>query len=159
MRRFAIRAFTHIRPHVRPSVMRNPTIRLLSSTRAIPDIRSDITSGKLGVTSKRAAELLDSACMMGDTETVRVLLEHGADPNKRHWGGTTSLHAATCRQHIDIVRLLLQHGANPYALDCEEQNVLYYASVPHRLASSPALHKLLLQYTHYPGVANSEVVH
>ena len=45
---------------------------------------------------------------------VRVLLEHGADPNmaskREDW---TSLHIGAWRGNPRIVRLLLEHGANP----------------------------------------------
>ena len=50
-----------------------------------------------------------------NTKAVRLLLDHGADPNIRTWkpdGGSTPLHLAVRKGKIDIARLLLEHGAS-----------------------------------------------
>ncbi len=49
-----------------------------------------------------------------DYEGLKLLLEHGADPNRiTHWG-FTALHQALRRDnHLGKVELLLDHGANP----------------------------------------------
>ena len=44
---------------------------------------------------------------------ARVLLEHGADPNKWDQLGNTPLHEAARRGREGISRLLLEYGANP----------------------------------------------
>jgi len=52
----------------------------------------------------------------GHLEIVRLLLEHGADPNlpEEHIAPRGhALHSAVCNGHIEIVRLLLEHGAYP----------------------------------------------
>ncbi|NXR01034.1 ASB3 protein, partial [Sagittarius serpentarius] len=48
----------------------------------------------------------------GSLESVRVLLEDGADPNEVTTEATTPLFLAVENGHADIVKLLLQHGAN-----------------------------------------------
>jgi len=57
------------------------------------------------------------AAQDGQTNIVRLLLEHGADVNQRidddEMGRTTPLWMATIENHVDVVKLLLQHGASP----------------------------------------------
>ncbi len=58
---------------------------------------------------------LRCAAAAGHIETVKLLLERGANPNEPEgniapWGG--ALHAAIGAKHYDIVKLLLEHGAD-----------------------------------------------
>lgn len=55
------------------------------------------------------------AVRKNDADLVRLLLEHGADPNL-DFRGHTPLYYALCRPDVlktDIARMLLEHGANP----------------------------------------------
>ncbi len=59
---------------------------------------------------------LKNAAAGGHIEIVRLLLEHGADPNLPEEGIAPrghALHSAVYRGHIEIVKLLLDHGAYP----------------------------------------------
>ncbi|MBT5711872.1 sigma-70 family RNA polymerase sigma factor, partial [Candidatus Poribacteria bacterium] len=58
---------------------------------------------------------LSGAAANGHTSVVRLLLEHGADPNAKEaiCQGGLSLREAAGRGHTDIVRALLDHGAVP----------------------------------------------
>jgi ankyrin repeat protein len=47
--------------------------------------------------------------------TVRMLLEHGADPDRVNDRGQTALGAAVFRRSRESVTLLLDHGADPHA--------------------------------------------
>jgi ankyrin repeat protein len=61
---------------------------------------------------------LKNAAAAGHLDIVRLLLEHGADPNLPEEGIAPhghALYAAVANRHYDIVRLLLDHGANPNA--------------------------------------------
>lgn len=56
---------------------------------------------------------LQSAAAAGESDTVALLLERGADPNARQLGGYTALHAAAQSGNEELARLLLAHGADP----------------------------------------------
>jgi len=65
---------------------------------------------------------LHVAVAAGRSEVAGMLLEHGADVNRRDDLGRSPLHIASCRPYNDpsgvapgIVRLLLDHGSNPNA--------------------------------------------
>jgi len=56
---------------------------------------------------------LHGAAQHGHIQVVRLLLEHGADPNVREPGDNTyPLHWAAAHGHIDIVRALVDAGAD-----------------------------------------------
>lgn len=61
-------------------------------------------------TFKRSA--LHIACSRGFTDSVRVLLENGANPNIRDLNENTPLHLASCTENIAIIDLLLKYGTN-----------------------------------------------
>ena len=58
---------------------------------------------------------LHTAAMHGNTEIVKVLLDHGASVTIRNDAGQTSLHVGA--PHPKVVELLLTHAANPGARD------------------------------------------
>ena len=62
-----------------------------------------------------AVTALHSACASRQTDTVRLLLERGADPNARQPSGFTPLHAAAEHGDEELARLLLDRGADPSA--------------------------------------------
>ena len=76
------------------------------------------------------------AAKAGHAEIADLLLEHGADPNRRQPRSdqagkdgrlpiTTALHEAVRRGDAPMVRLLLGHGANPDALDWRGDTALH----------------------------------
>jgi ankyrin repeat protein len=58
------------------------------------------------------------ACMAlsQDCETVRLLIEQGADVNMSQAGGYTPLHQAAANGRADLIGILLEAGANPATL-------------------------------------------
>ena len=61
---------------------------------------------------KSGGTLLATAALMGHTEIVALLLEHGADVNVRSKDGETALHAAAFLGRVETVKLLLDKGAD-----------------------------------------------
>lgn len=57
-------------------------------------------------------------------ESVRVLLEHGADVNARQEGGWTALHAAAQNGDVEMARLLIAGGADVAARANNQQNAM-----------------------------------
>jgi ankyrin repeat protein len=63
---------------------------------------------------------LFAAAGRGDVTMIALLLEHGADPNRRetiHNIGATALHEAACHGRLDALRILLAAGADPTIRD------------------------------------------
>jgi ankyrin repeat protein len=60
----------------------------------------------------RGDQPIHHAARNGDTEVVRLLIEHGADINARNTRGHTVLYCAGGHGHLGTVRLLLDAGAD-----------------------------------------------
>ena len=72
---------------------------------------------------------LREAALTQDPDTVRVLLEAGADPNVADdILRETPLHIAAARQEVEVVRLLLEAGADPAPLDGDGHAALHIAA-------------------------------
>ena len=56
-----------------------------------------------------------AAATVGDIETMRLLLDRGADPNARQQSGFTPLHAAAGNGDLEMARLLVARGADRHA--------------------------------------------
>jgi ankyrin repeat protein len=58
---------------------------------------------------------LHAALALGtDSESIRILLAHGADANATQAEGFTPIFSATAANRRDLAELLLAHGANPH---------------------------------------------
>lgn len=57
--------------------------------------------------------VMHDAAREGFADSVRVLLEHGADANVVDIEGNLPLHLAAREGHLEVVRLLIERTANP----------------------------------------------
>ena len=69
----------------------------------------------VNLTGGTGDSLLILAAYHEHPDTVRMLLERGADPDRVNDRGQTALGAAVFRRSAESVRLLLGHGADPQA--------------------------------------------
>ena len=74
-----------------------------------PGLASRLDSARVSPLSYAARE--------GHLHIVRLLLEHGTDPNTPEEGAPEglALYLACCGNHMEVAELLLEHGANPNA--------------------------------------------
>lgn len=79
---------------------------------------------------------IHSATAVRDHDSVRALLEAGADPNVRQQGGYTPLHSAAHIEDFELVRLLLAHDADRNLFDDE-------GKIPRDMTSNAELRDLL----------------
>jgi len=63
-------------------------------------------------------------------ETLRILLEGGADPNIQNTAGDTPLHKALVKDSLPCIELLMGHGANPSIENKEKKNASHLAKSP-----------------------------
>jgi uncharacterized protein len=59
-----------------------------------------------------AVQPINSAAAANHTDVVRVLLDHGADPNAREAAGFTPIHAAAHNGNDELYELLVARGAD-----------------------------------------------
>jgi len=94
------------------------TIRRLMETGIDPISRFRFTFPELAEINERNTALI-AAAENGDAESVRLLLDAGADMNATNNDGDTALILAAVQGHAEIVRLLLDRGANVEATDSD----------------------------------------
>lgn len=80
---------------------------------------------------------LFSACRLGDTARLALLIDQGADPNSQGLGHTTPLMAAAYSNNTDAVDLLLERGARALDVDLSGQTALHHFAL--NMESEPDL--------------------
>jgi len=73
-------------------------------------------------------EKLFKAAKIGDTETVKMLIEMGADVNVRDDSGLTPLYWASLRSFTDIAKILIEMGADVNVRNKDGYTPLYWVS-------------------------------
>ncbi|XP_068919820.1 ankyrin repeat domain-containing protein 54-like [Petaurus breviceps papuanus] len=91
---------------------------------------------RLGPTGRdvHALKKLREAANTNDVETVRQLLEEGADPAATDDKGRSALHLASSNGNDQIVQLLLSHGADPDQKDGLGNTPLHLAACTNHVA-------------------------
>lgn len=84
----------------------------LRKLRILLDAGADVNLCSLNLKGEKSASALSFASTTGNLETVRILLQHGADPNFVFPSGT-ALSQAVQDGNVEIVSLLLEFGADP----------------------------------------------
>jgi ankyrin repeat protein len=80
------------------------------------ELASTIEQGvPVNLTGASGDSLLILAAYHDHPATVRMLLEHGADPDRVNDRGQTAMAAAVFRRSTESTNLLLDHGADPDA--------------------------------------------
>ncbi|MGZ8798120.1 MAG: ankyrin repeat domain-containing protein [Thermoanaerobaculia bacterium] len=70
---------------------------------------------------------LHAAAAVSDRDTMKLLLERGADPNARQQMDYTALHGAASRGDVEMARMLLAHGADAAARSSDGMTVAEFA--------------------------------
>ena len=93
---------------------------------------------------------LSYAAHEGHRHIVRLLLEHGADPNipEDLAPQGAALYLACCRNHLEVAELLLEHGANPNAGMDSSECCLTIGTIYHGDQAKP-LQELLRRHGAY----------
>lgn len=66
-----------------------------------------------------ASNYMSYACRFAGNELVKLLLDHGADPNHTNWLGISYLHLLAMQGDTELVCLMLDYGAEIDAVDEE----------------------------------------
>ncbi|MCC7123683.1 MAG: ankyrin repeat domain-containing protein [Acidobacteria bacterium] len=83
---------------------------------------------------------LHAASRSGHIDVVRLLIDHGADPNAREAGDDTlPLHWAAAQGHLDVVRALVEAGSDVHGVGDEHQlEVIGWATLYRASGEPPA---------------------
>ncbi len=90
---------------------------------------------------------LGLAARNGRIEMVRLLLEHGAEPNlaEECCDQGAALFAACARNDVEMVKLLLEHGADPNA-ECDSSGCCLTIAAHRKNENTPEVHRLLREH-------------
>jgi len=72
---------------------------------------------KVDATDEGGQTALHMAADAGAVESLKLLLEHGADPKAADQYGISVLQAAVIAGHVKISKILIEHGADPDQAD------------------------------------------
>lgn len=133
-------------PNITDTAGRSPLSRaagegfnaLLKLLLAAPDIDVDAQK-KDGDTALRLA------VVNNQVESVRLLLEAGANPDIQNADGNTPLIRAVAQGYTEITKLLLQHGANPHIRNNELMTAIDHAKTRRQYTTMQLVEEFLQQ--------------
>lgn len=115
------------------------------------------TSSKYSYSFSSVTLLLASPIpLKGEVNTVRALLEAGADVSARDSAGGTALHIAVVCGHMEASRVLLEGGSDSNAIDLGTNTPLHMLASPTAKGASAELAILLLEWGASVDIKNSE---
>jgi hypothetical protein len=79
---------------------------------AMDELEAVLPRAEINARNEHGMTALMRAAYHGQTQMVRALLDHGADPNLTRNDNFTALSLAAFFGHAEIVQMLMQHGAN-----------------------------------------------
>ncbi|CAG8242958.1 hypothetical protein PENNAL_c0009G09285 [Penicillium nalgiovense] len=122
--------YAHAKPQFLPQQDLEATITLSTNTttQSLGQHMDHNTACASGPGSKMWTTPLHISVAHGHLWAVRLLLDHGADPNAIDGAGSTVLHTAVQRGHHAIVRELLRYNADPSSVDVAGWLPLHYAA-------------------------------
>nr|XP_006822296.1 PREDICTED: ankyrin-3-like [Saccoglossus kowalevskii] len=126
-----------------------PFAKMLLDYGAKVDYESPETRGLRGKITP-----LRYAVMNSEPELTKLLLEHGADPNKCDARGNTALHVAAQQSCREIVQQLLEKGANVQVKNFDGHQPLHRACI---CSNDSDLIRLLLQHGADPNAVNEKM--
>eukprot|EP00898_Chlorokybus_atmophyticus_P009110 jgi/Chlat1/91/Chrsp1S03202 len=92
------------------------------------DEEEEGVEGEEGDEEEDGEPTLHSCASNGDVETMKKLLEEGADKDEKDSEGRTALHFACGYGELDCAEALLDKSANPDAVDKNNNTALHYAA-------------------------------
>ena len=98
--------------------------RVRSEVSGVREVGSEVSGGRV---LRRRVRSVRAAVVEGDVESLRGLLEGGADVDERDSKGLTPLMLAALNRRVDIVEVLLEYGADVEAEDKSGWRPLRYA--------------------------------
>ncbi|KJV56561.1 ankyrin repeat family protein [Orientia chuto str. Dubai] len=112
--------------------MNNATLRSAAKHGNAAEVQRILLEGEsidINSVDEDGSTALHLAVYEGHTETVNILLAHGADPNLEDMYRRSSLITATIKGYNDVVHSLLVHGADVEQGGINGNTALHYASV------------------------------
>ncbi len=92
-----------------------------------------------GEDQRAANTALGLAAMTGDVDNVRLLLEHGADPNQAARNSGVPLASAITFGYAEVAQALIDAGADAYLTEDTGVNLLHWAAITNRAELIPVL--------------------
>ncbi|KAJ5172166.1 hypothetical protein N7492_004759 [Penicillium capsulatum] len=71
--------------------------------------------------------IFNMAAKHNRSDSIKLWIEHGFDPNKGNYMNQTALHNAAMHDHVEVAQLLLDSGADIHAPDSDSYTALSYA--------------------------------
>ncbi|XP_022625649.1 cyclin-dependent kinase 4 inhibitor C isoform X2 [Seriola dumerili] len=87
--------------------------------------------------------VMHDAAREGFVDTVRVLMDHGANINLVDKNGNLPLHLAAREGHLQVVRLLIGYTANPQAVNGQGYTAAQLAHRHSRMDTATYIHQYL----------------